>query len=455
MNNFYKCFKTDSIKPAEYNPREISDEEFNKLKESITLFGMCKAIIANANGIIIAGHQRTKAVKSLGIKKCPAFILNKKIAVHDEIRFNLMHNSVETESSLCSISNADSLDFGFNEVENSKINVTKKGYGSIVKEICKLLNKYGDFDSVIIDEGGKIIHNSDYAYSCKLLNRNLIVYKMHNDKVPEFLKYINSDYGTYNYKKLGIKPYVQTHCQMSRNLETRRSTLYEHYVLKNIKKDEEILDFGAGKKLYINLLKKKGYKAYSYEPYFKAKGTERLDVNATLADINNIQQKIETSGLFDVVILDSVLNSITSNDYEDYVLTSCNALLKQTGKIYLATRNKASSESRLRQARSTDKLRNIEFLDKDNFSAIFRKGVWTLQKFQDKNSLNKLLNKYFDKVQVIDKHKNQLWAICKKPKRFEKSKYFKALDIEFNLEYPNSYKHNKQKKIVETILNNH
>lgn len=455
MDNFYEEFCIADIFPAEYNPRKISDEEFKKLKESLTLFGICKPVIANSNGIIIAGHQRTRAMKELKFKHCPVFVLNKKVAVHDEIRFNLMHNSIESENCKCDILDSDKLNFGFNEVTSDKIKNIEKGLGVIIKCICKLMSKYGNFDCAIINSSGKIIHNADYAYCCKILNQNLIVYKMEDEKIEKFLKYINSNYGTYSYDKLNIKPYVQTHCQVSRKFSSRGSTLYKKHVLKNIKKSDSIIDFGAGKKLYINYLRNNGYKAYAYEPYFKLKNTEHLDISEVIKDINNIQFKIEKSGLFDVVILDSVLNSITSKEYEAYVLTTCNALLKSSGVMYIGTRNIKSVEASLNQKKSTDKIRGLEFMDKDNFSATFRKGVWTLQKFNTKESLENLLYEYFDNVYIDSSNKSQLYAICKQPKKLSKEKYQIALNIEFNMEYPNGFHHNRHERIVHSILDNH
>ena len=43
---------------------------------------------------------------------------------------------------------------------------------------------------------------------------------------------------------------------------------------------------------------------------------------------------IKTFGLYDKVILDSVINSVTSLEFEDMVLTTCNALLDKDGIFY-------------------------------------------------------------------------------------------------------------------------
>lgn len=51
--------KITDLNPAEYNPRRISEEEFSKLRNSISEFGLVDPIIINLkNNRIIGGHQR-------------------------------------------------------------------------------------------------------------------------------------------------------------------------------------------------------------------------------------------------------------------------------------------------------------------------------------------------------------------------------------------------------------
>lgn len=51
--------KITDIKPARYNPRKISNEEYNKLSMSINEYGLVDPIIINLNNnTIIGGHQR-------------------------------------------------------------------------------------------------------------------------------------------------------------------------------------------------------------------------------------------------------------------------------------------------------------------------------------------------------------------------------------------------------------
>lgn len=264
---FIKDYDINKLKTADYNPRKITPGAFEKLKESLRRFGVCKAVIVNRNGTLVAGHQRTKAMRAVGIKEVPVFLLDKEVALHDEIRFNLMHNSVETETTKTRIRNAEALPFGFSLVECSEIEQVESGKGFVIKEISRLLAKYGDWGSVVINESGQIIHNSDYAFSCKLLGRPLMVYKMDDKQAAEFLEFMQFDYGSYNYEALNIKPYVQTFCQMNRDPLNKRSSLYRKYVLPEVSKAKRLLDFGAGKMVYVNQLQAQGYPAFGYEPH--------------------------------------------------------------------------------------------------------------------------------------------------------------------------------------------
>nr|DAD85329.1 MAG TPA: adenine specific DNA methyltransferase [Siphoviridae sp. ct8Ri8] len=51
--------KITDLKPAEYNPRRIGDEDYQKLKNSISTFGLVDPIIVNLKNMhIVGGHQR-------------------------------------------------------------------------------------------------------------------------------------------------------------------------------------------------------------------------------------------------------------------------------------------------------------------------------------------------------------------------------------------------------------
>ena len=67
--------KIKNLKPAEYNPRIMSEEELEKLKNSVKEFGMVEPVIVNKDLTVIGGHQRIKAVESLGWEEIPCVIV--------------------------------------------------------------------------------------------------------------------------------------------------------------------------------------------------------------------------------------------------------------------------------------------------------------------------------------------------------------------------------------------
>ena len=82
---------------ADYNPREIDKESLKILRQSIKTLGIVKPIIVSGN-LIVAGHQRTKALLAAGIDKAPVYLLPENINQTDEIRFNQLHNGTDFDS---------------------------------------------------------------------------------------------------------------------------------------------------------------------------------------------------------------------------------------------------------------------------------------------------------------------------------------------------------------------
>lgn len=87
----YKSISVAQLKPAEYNPRTITDDEFSGLKESIKTFGFVDPAIVNKDYTIIGGHQRIKAAEALGLKEVPCVVLD--LDKHQEKKLNVILNS--------------------------------------------------------------------------------------------------------------------------------------------------------------------------------------------------------------------------------------------------------------------------------------------------------------------------------------------------------------------------
>ena len=81
----------------EYNPRQITDDEMEKLKNSINEFGYVAPIIVNKyNNHIIGGNQRYEALKSLGYTDVDVVFVDEP-DLNREIALNIALNKISGE----------------------------------------------------------------------------------------------------------------------------------------------------------------------------------------------------------------------------------------------------------------------------------------------------------------------------------------------------------------------
>lgn len=63
VQEYAKPVKQEQIKPAPYNPRIVTEQEYKGLKNSIDSFGDISGITFNRrNGLLVTGHHRYKAI---------------------------------------------------------------------------------------------------------------------------------------------------------------------------------------------------------------------------------------------------------------------------------------------------------------------------------------------------------------------------------------------------------
>jgi DNA modification methylase len=86
-----ETLKLDQLNPADYNPRIMTAEEFEGLKESLKTFGQQENLIVNKDMTIISGHQRYEAMKALGMKEAVCNLVD--LDKHQEKKLNVLMNS--------------------------------------------------------------------------------------------------------------------------------------------------------------------------------------------------------------------------------------------------------------------------------------------------------------------------------------------------------------------------
>ena len=146
--------KINKLKPAAYNPRQISTKQYKDLKQSIEKFGLVDPVIVNNDMTVIGGHQRLKICKELKHKEVGCIILNLSKEEERELNVRLNKNTGEFDIDvLANEFDIDNLiDWGFKHIDLD-INIDK------IEE-----EKEDDSVTIIIKEEDKIKAKELYNY---------------------------------------------------------------------------------------------------------------------------------------------------------------------------------------------------------------------------------------------------------------------------------------------------
>ncbi len=469
------------LNPADYNPRYLSPEALKELQESIQYLGMVKPVIVRSEDFkILAGHQRSKANAGMGSTHVPGFILS-GVNSSDEVRFNQLHNFCECEiddrSPVIKV-NAE-IHGGFQVISNSDIEIVDPGEKNhFVNELSKMILRYGQFANAICDMSGNVFVSAVYAKAVKLLGMDLLVYSLEDEKVKLAKYYFSKEYGQFEYSHIEKNTYIQSLAQKFRlrtnaageDSKGTKSTLYERLVIPHITKDMSILDFGAGQKDYAKMLNEKGYNIHAIEFFHRKPGKDSIWVDEIRRDFRRIKNHLETNGQYDVVVCDSVLNSVNSLEDEKAVLICLSALCKQGGVIFYSGIPLHFKTKTADRKNSTDHRGTGLFVDKNGFTGTFRYGEWYFQKYHTLEDVERLNHFYigskfdvydggFPMIKHLQKSSFQVKAINEKPNSLNDVMW--ALDYEFSLPLPNGNRWDLNNDIIQaysksaniTILN--
>lgn len=444
----------DKIHGAEYNPRIISDEQFSELVRSIQEIGFVLPIIVNRrNNTIIAGHQRTKAAKVAGITTVPCLFCD-DIDVGDEVKFNQLHNYTDTHDCFA---RGKHFDTGFHQISSKEFTVTDAN-ATQLQEICKLINKYGNLLCAVMCNG-EILIGARYVRACQLLRLPVNISVIDKSVYEKAKSYLTADYGVYSYDSLEKHTYVQGLAQMFRQTEVQdgkkqnKSNLYTNCVLPYLVKHtgSSVLDFGCGKGAYIESISKRGYRAIGVE-FYNNNGSQ-IDVAKGNRQIDRLIRMIRQYGLFDVVVCDSVLNSVDSMEAEDSVLKCLNLFSKN--KVFLSGRSMDAVISKSHLKRRNDRSAlcgNMNaFLDANNFTATYRKGNWYYQHYHTKEQIAEAVDKAGMRIDSLKWGGSSFQAECSRARRLTVTEARKAIDFEFTLPLPGGKRYARNNEVWESL----
>ena len=149
-----ELIEINKLKPATYNPRQITTKQYNDLKESIDKFGIVDPIIINKDNTIIGGHQRYKIWKEKAKESnvdditipCVVLELNKEQERELNVRLNKNTGEFDMDILANEFDIDELVDWGFKHIDLD-INIDKIG-GNIeddhIPEVKESIVKLGD-----------------------------------------------------------------------------------------------------------------------------------------------------------------------------------------------------------------------------------------------------------------------------------------------------------------------
>lgn len=432
---FDPAFPLERLHGAEYNPRKIDQAAFDALCESVRRLGFVKPAVATQDGLIVAGHQRTRAGREVGLTTAPVWTL-KAINQADELRLNQLHNS-EMDNARDPVHVAPGTTPGWAEVPAAAISGNMRDAGAAIRaEIAQLIAKYGPYNAAVASLGGQVLSGQQYALACKLLRVPVRVFYVRPEDEAFTRAAFGRAYGEFSYDHLVRQTWIQTFAQLWRLRGTQRacrSPLYERIVIPHITKTTRILDFGCGQGDYVELLAWQGYQIFGVE--FFAREGSLISPARVHAMIDRALESWSTQGPFDVVLADSVLNSVDSLQAESDVLTCLSALARPGGMIAWSGRDIAHPR-RSEASVNAAGVRKLEFLDAHGFSAIYRQGAWFYQKFHSLDDVRRLGQEFFGDVHVMRDGDGVWQAWATKSRELPVEQVEAALRREFDLPWP-------------------
>jgi DNA modification methylase len=204
-----KKIEINKLKPASYNPRQITTKQYNDLKESIKKFDLVDPIIINKDMTVIGGHQRLKVCKDLKHTEIDCVVLD--LTKEEERELNIRLNKSGGEFDMDILANEFEIeelkDWGFKEIELG-LNIDKIVEGNTeddhIPEVKESRVKLGDVwelgkhrlmcgDSTKESDVEKLMNGekADMVFTDPPYGMNF--QSNFREKTPQFLKIENDD----------------------------------------------------------------------------------------------------------------------------------------------------------------------------------------------------------------------------------------------------------------------
>jgi ParB family chromosome partitioning protein len=449
------------FKGAEYNPREIDEEAVERLKVSISEIGMCRPIIVNQRTkTIIAGHQRIRALIAMRIFFAPVFEVV-KISDIQEARINNIHNGIE-DIGTYDLTVAGSEAGGFKSVP---VSIKVPSLFPAIHRYIEIIMKYGNIDSAICTYSGKVLKGNYYVMACSIMRIPARIFYIPDEKEARAKQLLYAKYGEFAYtEKHNQYSFIQRRAQPVRFAKEatkimKYSILYLYMLDKRdvaFLRKKRMLDFGAGRCEMATRLKSScGVDITPLEFFHEREGTREIDADFTQETIDYMLKDIKENGLYDIVICDSVINSVVSLQAESDVFNSLRLFCKDDGELFISGR---CLDDFLHSAQKA-KAATLYQTDVNGFTANMRDGEWFFQKGHSETEIKEKLERHNFEIIEYQYGTFKKWQACCKPvlsiTSEERFTMLESVRREFDLKYNREDSYSRGAEMVALLKQIH
>lgn len=475
------------VRPSTYNPRSADPKRLQLVEMSLRKLGFLIPIYASPAGEILSGHQRHLVAERMGVKRVPvvftrAMTIEERKAIN--IAFNRGTNDMESwdqpkpmtkelmreklEDLACFLPDRviDTPEF-YPCMQQSAVPVRRlleanegrwKQYAA---NLAVSLRRRGIVMPIVVGPDFRVINGigrlqmlaekkersalvvmidqEQADFAAAMLNLLSMDFDIHT-RYADLLRHNSFRRARRVRNELG-RGFVfavhggKTACSFDINRPgDRRRWIQQH--------GTNVLDFGAGHLTETFLLRSVGIDCTPFEPYRIGDG-EQIDKAESVRLANMFLDQVEAGKEWDSIFISSVLNSVPFYEDRQAIITICAALCdlySDSSKVY------AVASSTLQTAWLSTM--GAQFLNEKDVASIsfpldYEPGIKLgeisktpkVQKYHTVKEFTELFGEFFQRVKVHLARTN-VEAIAWDPKPVRPAKLRRALELEFNLPYP-------------------
>jgi len=468
----------DTLKPASYNPRSVDPARLELVKLSLEKLGWLLPCYITKDGTILSGHQRSHVAKELGYSKIPVVILpdmdiNRCKAVNvlfnrstndfqlDAIPVNLKaellkNDPVEMAKELESKTDYFPCMTGRTEAIAPLVKINSGRWNQYACAIAKSLYQYDIIMPIIADETGVIINGiGRLQMAAEKKIENMLVIRLPRPQArfaEAMLNQLSMDFC------IEEKYADLLRFNSFRRLRRTRSELGRGFVFgvignkpayefdidnpAHMKKwmsvhGTRVIDFGAGHLTETEMLRAKGIRVTSFEP-FHVDDQEQIDKAKSIHICREFLRDIASGTRYDSIFISSVLNSVPFLQDRKHIVKILAACATKNTKVYAV----ASSENQADFAIMTKKFLNAKAQTATKMLASYEENVTIgeiqtapkVQKYHNPRMFYDLFKTAFQSVQAGYDTGVNVYSISANPLPLTGLR--EALQFEFDLPYP-------------------